>query len=216
MKVFIKSEIFRWSVLFFTVIPLLILTMNTLPERSLLQESLSIITVLAFFQMTGQFFWVATNRGVVKGLPMSKVVTYHKIIGYIFVALLLVHPLILIVPRFFESGVAPVDAFATIITTFNQGIVLGMTAWCLLLVLGLTSLARKKLPMKYTTWRVFHGLLAMLFLAVGTWHVIDLGRHANPAMSAFITILSAVGILLLLQTYFIKKSKKQGGINEYI
>ncbi len=62
---------------------------------------------------------------------MSKVIKYHKIIGYTFVIILFFHPLYLVVPRFFESGVSPVDAFITIITTLNQGVVLGIIAWCL-------------------------------------------------------------------------------------
>ena len=139
---------------------------------------------------------------------MSKVIKYHKIIGYTFVLILFFHPLYLVVPRFFEAGVSPVDAFITIISTLNQGVVLGIIAWCLMLALGITSLARKKLPMKYKTWRVFHGILAMLFISIAAWHVIDLGRHSNLTMSILISMLTAGGILLLLKTYTFKKSKK--------
>ncbi|ACN14598.1 conserved hypothetical protein [Desulforapulum autotrophicum HRM2] len=62
--------------------------------------------------------------------------------------------------------------------------------------------------MKYKTWRVFHGILAMLFISIAAWHVIDLGRHSNFAMSIYITMLAAGGIMLLLKTYMFKKSKK--------
>jgi len=209
MSAYIKSNFFRQAVLVFTGMPLLIWAMGNLPERSLLKESLSIMTILAFCQMIGQFFGARTNRCAVENLTMIKVIKYHKIIGYTFLITLLFHPVLLVVPRLFESGVAPVDAFITIITTLNQGVVLGIIAWCLMLTLAVTSLARKKLPMKYTTWRFFHGILAMLFISIATWHVIDLGRHATPAMSVLITILSAVGVLLLLQTYSLKISKKQ-------
>jgi predicted ferric reductase len=166
------------------------------------------MTILVFFQMIGQFFWARTNRYAVKNLKMSKVVKYHKIIGYTFASVLLFHPVLLVVPKFFEPGVAPVDAFITIITTFNQGVVLGIIAWCLMLTLGITSLARKKLPMKYTTWRVFHGILAIAFIAVAAWHVIDLGRYSSFAMSILISILTAGGVLLLVKTYTLKISKK--------
>ena len=208
MSTYIKSSFFRQSVLAFAGMPLLIWVMGNFPERSLLKESLSVITILAFCQMIGQFFWARTNRSAVAGLKMSKVVKYHKIIGYTFVIILFLHPFYLVVPRFFEAGVDPVDAFITIITTFNQGVVLGIIAWCLMLVLGITSLARKKLPMKYKTWRVFHGILAMLFISIAAWHVIDLGRHSNFALSILISMLTSGGILLLLKTYTFKKSKK--------
>jgi len=208
MRAYIESTFFRQSILAFIGVPLLIWAAGNFPERSLLKESLSIITILAFCQMMGQFFWARTSRSVVTNLKMSKVVKYHKIIGYTFVAILFFHPLYLVFPRFFEAGVSPADAFVSIITTLNQGVVLGIIAWSLMLILGITAFARKKLPMKYKTWRVFHGILAMLFLSVAAWHVIDLGRHSNLVMSIFISMLTAGGILLLLKTYLFKKSKK--------
>ena len=205
MSTYIKSNFLKQSVLVFTGMPLIIWTMGNLPDRSLLKESLSVMTILAFCQMIGQFFWSRTNRYAVVNLKMSKVIKYHKIIGYTFAIALLFHPVLLVVPRFFESGVAPFDAFITIITTFtSQGVVLGIIAWCLMLKLIITSLARKKLPMKYTTWRVFHGIVAILFIFVAAWHVIDLGRHSSIAMSIFITLLTTGGVLLTGKRYISK------------
>ncbi len=207
----IKSNFFRQSVVVFTGMPLLIWAMGNFPERTLFKESLSVITILAFCQMMGQFFWARTNRRAVKDLKMSNVIKYHKIIGYTFAFVLLFHPVLLVVPRFFESGVAPFDAFITIITTFtSQGVVLGIIAWCLMLTLTITSLARKKLPMKYTTWRVFHGILAILFSSIAAWHVIDLGRHSSIAMSIFITLLTTGGVLLTGKRYTSKIFNKKG------
>ena len=208
MGTYIKSNFFKQFVLAFTVMPLLIWAMGTFPERSVLKESLCVITVLAFCQMIGQFFWARTNRSVVANLKMRKVIKYHKIIGYTVVIILFLHPLFLVAPRFFESVISPVDAFSTLITTMNLGVVLGIIAWCLMLALGITAFAREKLPMKYKTWRVFHGILALLLVAVAAWHAIDLGRHFNFAMSILILFLTTGGILLLLKTYTFKKHKK--------
>lgn len=208
MSEVIKSRFLRQSVLVFTVLPLMIWATGNFSERSLLKESLSVMTILAFCQMMGQFFWARTNRSAVADLKMSKVIHYHKIIGYIVVIILFFHPFYLVIPRFFEPGVFPVEAFITIITTPNQGVVLGIIAWCLMLAVGITSLAREKLPMEYQTWRVFHGILAMLFILVASWHVIDLGRHSSPAMSILISLLAAGGIFLLLKTYTSKKTKQ--------
>ena len=113
MRAYIKNNFLRQSVLAFTGMLLLIWTMGNFPERSLLKESLSVMTILAFYQMIGQFFWTRTNRSAVANLKMSTVIKYHKIIGYTFIVVLLVHPVLLVLPRFFESGVAPVDAFIT-------------------------------------------------------------------------------------------------------
>jgi predicted ferric reductase len=49
--------------------------------------------------------------------------------------------------------------------------------------------------MTYKTWRVFHGILALLLVAFAAWHAMDLGRHFNLAMSILIFLLTAGGIL---------------------
>jgi len=202
MNDYIKSHYFILSGLVFAGIPLLIWTMDDIATRSLLKDALSVLTLLAFCQMAGQFFWARTNRGAVDSLKMSRIVKYHKIIGYTCGSLLLLHPFLLVVPRFFEAGVTPLDAFTTIITTFtSRGVVLGLIAWFLLLSLGLTSLVRRNLPMAYRSWRIFHGILAIGFVLTASWHVIDLGSHASPALSAFFIILTAGGVLLLGKRY---------------
>ncbi len=210
MGAYIKSRFFRQSILIFMGIPLVIWATGNFPVRSLLKESLSIITILAFYQMIGQFFWARTSRSARMDLKMNQVVKYHKVIGYTFVGILFFHPIYLVVPRFFEAGISPFEAFVTIITTFNQGCVLGIITWCLMLVLGVTSFLRNKLPMTYKTWRVFHGTLAILFISVAAWHAMDLGRHATLAMSILISMLTASGILLLLKTYIFKTVKTNG------
>jgi predicted ferric reductase len=210
MRAVITNTFFRQAILAFAGMPMLIWAMGNLPARAMLKETLSVITVLAFFQMIGQFFWARTNRYALKNLKMSQLIKYHKFIGYTFALALLLHPVLLVIPRFFEAGISPTDAFLTTITTFTiRGVVLGIIAWCLLLILGITSFTRRKLPMTYKTWRVFHGILAGLFAAVAAWHVIDLGRHSSFAMSALIICLTAFGVLLLVKTYTSEMLPKQ-------
>ena len=76
MRAYIKNNFLRQSVLAFTGMPLLIWTMGNFPERSLLKESLSVMTILAFYQIIGQFFWTRTNRSAVANLKMSKVIKF--------------------------------------------------------------------------------------------------------------------------------------------
>jgi predicted ferric reductase len=209
MRAYTQNNSFRLSILFFIIIPVFVAGMtNNFMERSILKEVLSIVTILAFFQLIGQFFWARTNRLAVKQLTMSRVLKYHKSIGYTFVTIMFFHPLYVVIPRFFEAGVSPVDAFITMTTTMNTGIVLGIIAWCLMLALGITSLIRNKLPLNYKSWRVFHGILAILFLSTAVWHAIDLGRHANLSMSVLFCVLTAGGILHLLKIYFFENKKQ--------
>ena len=213
MRAYIQNSFFRQSLLVFTGLPLLIIwTMGNFLERSLLKEVLSVITILALYQLIGQFYWARTNRSAVRNLTMAKVLRYHKFIGYTFVSVMIFHPLYVVIPRFFEAGVSPVDAFFTMVTTLNLGVILGIIAWCLLLILAVTSFLRDKLPMRYKSWRVLHGILSILFVATAGWHAIDLGRHSSLVMSIVLSLLTVGGIVILLKTYILKKNIKKSKV----
>ncbi len=212
MSEYLKRNYLVPAGLIFIGLPLFFWAQGDFPRRTVLRESLSILFILAFCLMLGQFFLARSNRHVRKSLQMKTALRFHKAIGYIFVVVLLVHPFFIVLPRYFEAGVAPMEAFITILTTFDSpGVVLGLSAWCLVLVLGITALFRNILPMKYKTWRVFHGTIAIFFIGFSTWHAVNLGRHTNLAMSIYMIVLAIGGILLLLKTYFSKSSEKTGG-----
>lgn len=200
MAEYIKNNVQLQILTLFVSMPLLIWAAGSYPQRTLLKESLSVVTIVAFSLMIGLFYLARTNRAATKKISVSKLLSWHKIVGYLAVPVLLVHPFLLVVPRFFEAGIAPGEAFKTIITTFtSSGILFGLSTWSLLLILGLTSLMRKKLPLSYQTWRTIHGVLATLCLVGAAVHVIDLGRHTDSAMTAFFVLLSTGGIYLLLK-----------------
>jgi predicted ferric reductase len=196
------------AILVFIGLPILFWALNDLPNRSNLKETISLVTLVSFSLMLGQFYLARSNRNVLKAHKMSRVVKWHKVIGYTFVSILLVHPFLIVVPRYYESGVDPIEAFVTLITSFdNPKIILGMVAWSLMLIIGLTSLFRNQLPFSYKTWRIIHGILSIVFISAATWHAVSLGRHTDKPMSIFMIVLATGGILLLLRTYLSKSTK---------
>jgi len=197
--------------LVFISLPILIWALGDFPKRTLLKESLSVLTLLSFSLMLGQFFLSRSNDIFTRNLNRNKVIKIHKIIGYLFIGILLAHPFLIVFPRYFESGIDPMEAFMTLITSFNSlGVVLGMIAWCLMLILGVTALFRKRLPMKVKTWRIYHGISAILFITLAGWHALDLGRHTRLSLSIYIIFFLVGGVSLLLKTYFLKTSVKRG------
>lgn len=188
-------------------IPLLIYALGDFPRRTPLKEIISVFTILAYFIMVGQFFLSRANNRVLKGHKMWKVSRLHKVIGYIFTGILLFHPFFIVLPRYFEAGLDPKEALVCLLTTFDsRGVILGISAWCLMLIIGITSILRGKLGLKYNTWRTIHGILSILFISLACWHAIDLGRHTDPGMSVYMIALSSLAVGLLLKTYF-QKSK---------
>ncbi|KEO61660.1 hypothetical protein DT23_01425 [Thioclava indica] len=117
------------------------------------------------------------------------------------------HPFLIVFPRYFEGGVKPMDAFWTMITSFDTlGILLGLIAWGLMLVLGVTAFLRmrliKRFANRYRGWRYFHGGLAVAFTVFAAWHAIDLGRHIHTAMSVYFIALTFIGVGLLARLYW--------------
>ena len=208
MAEYIKNNLKLQLLAVFIGLPLAIWTVGSFPQRTVLKESLSVITILAFSLMIGLLYLTRENRSAVQKASFRKVIALHKVVGYAAVPVLLLHPLFLVLPRFFEAGVAPGEALYTIITTVTSpGVILGLTAWSLLLTLGITSLLRKNLPLSYQTWRAVHYVLALLGMLSAIFHVINLGRHTDLIMTGFIVILSAGGIYQTTKKTFSRETQ---------
>ncbi len=209
-----KKLTLLFTIFIFSIIPLLLYSFVDLPQRTVLKESISLIIYLSFMLLLAQFYIARTNTTAIKIYKMPLVIKVHKFIGYSIIPIFLIHPFLIILPKFFESGLTPLQAFMTIITTINPwGILLGIIAWILMLILGITSMFKNSLTMKHKTWRVMHGILAILFIAFASWHVIDLGRHISLGIAIFIISLSLGGFILLAKTY-IYSTTKEGLIHE--
>ncbi len=197
------------TLLVLTGIGLLVWSIGSSPERSQLMASLSMLTLLSFLLLIGQYFSSRTGNINADALTMCRLPKFHNNIGYASIMILLFHPLYLVIPKFFEKGVAPGEAFFTILTTFSsRGVVLGVISWELMLILLVTALFRKRIPVKYTTWRTAHSILAMLFIVTASCHVIDMGRHINYVMETFIIILAGSCLLFQLKRLIFSIFKK--------
>ena len=196
-------------VIIFIIVPVLLYNLGDFPRRNFLMETISLITIIGFTLLLSQFFSTRMNRKLVKKIRMVNVLKVHKIIGYIFISILLFHPIFIILPKFFDNSVTPADAFIRLITTFDSlGVILGIIAYVCMVILLITSFFRFKLKLTYRTWRSLHGYFTMLFIITATWHVINMGRHSNTPFSIYYILMVASGIFYLLRTYLFKTSKK--------
>jgi len=122
---------------------------------------------------------------------------------------MLLHPFFIIIPKFFDNGVTPSDAFVRLITTYSTtGIIFGLIAYAIMLILMITAFFRFKMNLHYRTWRSLHGYLTLLFVITATWHVIDMGRHGNSSFTLFYLLIVATGIYYVLRKYLFKTAKK--------
>lgn len=183
-------------------LPVLFFILGDLPHRTILKNSISLITILSFFILFAQFFLSKINSSTKEFSNFANVIKIHKFIGYVFLLILIVHPILIVVPRFFEVGVYPFESFIKMITTFDTlGVLLGIIAWILMFCLGITSMFRNKLNISYKSWKIFHGILSLTFLIIASWHAIDMGRHVNLQMSILIIFLVLISVVSVLKVY---------------
>jgi predicted ferric reductase len=215
MKTTTHTSFLTRSILVYTAIPLLIFLLENQTKRALYKEIISLVTILSYCLLTGQFFWSRLNYYATRATAAKKLLTLHNTMGCICILVLLLHPLLLVIPRFIEKGISPADALLVIFTTFTgKGVVLGIIAWSLMVIIGLTSLLRKKMGMQYPDWQKLHGILSLLFIVAATWHAIELGRHTTFAMSRLFIVFASGSVLLLAAKYTFQKSTKAECNNE--
>lgn len=191
----------------FIGLPTLFYILGDTPRRSLLKEAISVLTLLSFSLMLGQFFLARSNAVLLELFRPRRIQKVHKVIAYGAVGVFLVHPFLIVLPRYFEAGVKPLDALITMLTSFDSlGVLLGLAAWVLMIVILVTSMFRialiKRFSMLYRHWRYFHSGLTVTFIAIALWHAIELGRHTGTAMAAFMITLAVIGILMLVRLYW--------------
>ncbi len=197
-----RTGYFLQTAVIFVGLPLLMWSMGDAPTETKLKETIFLSVLASFSLMLGLMFLTARNLRAGRQFTASTVIKLHKWTGYVVVAIILSHPFLLVVPRYFEAGVDPLDAFVEIITSFRSaGVLLGLVAWGLLLILATTCLLRNWLPLKYATWRTWHGALAITIIILGAWHAIAFGHHVRHAMSVYVAALAGSGVVQLLQDY---------------
>lgn len=203
----------RWLIVAFIGLPVFFYVTGDFPRRTILKESISLLILLSLSLMLAQFFLSRINRRMFDGCSMGRIITIHKVLGYSLLTVLLLHPFLLVLPRTYEAGIGSMDALLTIVTSVNTiGVALGICAWILMLLLGLTSLFRKKIPISYSKWRLLHGLLAVPFIILAVCHSINLGRHVNSLLSVYFILFAVTGVLLLINRYMVSRILEQGTV----
>ncbi len=187
----------------FAGLPVLVWALGDHAQRTLLKTSLSLVTLAAFGLMLGLFWLSRLHQPALKRYGAPGLLAWHKGIGYAVAAVVLLHPLLVVLPRFFEAGVEPLEALAVILQNFARpGVLAGILAWIFCLLLGAMSLLRRHLGLNGHRWRDLHGCLAGLASTAATWHVINLGRHSDLRMKVLLLLAALGGLALLVNNTF--------------
>lgn len=190
-----------WILVYLLLItaPLIILLIGEVPEgREFWREFSVALGFAGLAMMTLQFVLTARFKSIKAPYGADIVYHFHRQISLVGLVLILAHPLLLFIfhPEYLNLlnlFTAPWRARA------------GVTAVVLLLALVIASIWRKELKIEYTSWRIWHGILAMVVVALVIIHVV-LARHYlnTPWKQALWIAYGLIWTGLLLYTRIIK------------
>jgi predicted ferric reductase len=150
--------------------PLLILLLGEMPEGREFWRELSVALGFAGLAlMSLQFVLTARFKFIKAPYGADIVYHFHRQISFVALVFILAHPLLLFI---FSPSTLALLNFVSAPWRARAGV----TAVFLLLVLIGASLWRKRLKIEYTRWRIWHGILATVVIALASTHVV-LARH---------------------------------------
>ncbi len=165
---------------------------------------LTTVNVLAMMAFYMQFPLVSRLKTFSLFANIDWNVSHHKKIGQWLGLIFLLHPVLIIAPRFMVSFNDGMHSLISIITAPQM--LTGIIAWVGMIIWVLSAIFKDKLKVSYETWRFTHmlGLVAIMILA--TLHITSVGSHGQfqEKFNIIWWALCASSVTMVLYNYFIK------------
>ncbi|MDJ0950552.1 MAG: ferredoxin reductase family protein [Alphaproteobacteria bacterium] len=173
-----------------------------LPPRGFWDELSSALAIVAFAMLLMEFVLSGRFRTASGRIGIDLTMRFHQLIARSLAAFILIHPFLYTTPL---DRALPWDASGQLTLGLDAAsIATGVIGWLLLGLLIVTGIARDKLPYRYETWRVSHGLGAAAIAIAGTHHAIDAGRYSGqPTLALFWLALCGIALLTLFVVYVV-------------
>jgi len=182
VKLLIQGTLWIFIYILLATAPLLILLTGDVPQGREFWRELSVAFGFAGLAMMALQFVLTARFKVIKA-PYGADIVYHfhRQISLVALVLILAHPMLLFInsPETLELlnvFTAPWRARA------------GVTAVIALLIMIGVSLWRKNIKFEYTQWRIWHGILATLVVALAMIHVVLAGHYINTPVKQVLWI----------------------------
>ncbi|MEX0340832.1 MAG: ferric reductase-like transmembrane domain-containing protein, partial [Arenibacterium sp.] len=171
------------------------------PPRALHQELASGLGILAFSMILAEFVLSGRFKSMSKGVGMDVIMRFHQVMARTALAFALLHPFL------YQStpagGQRPWDPTRQLtITTDFSALSSGIAAFLILPCLVFLAIGRSRLEYKYETWRLIHGMAALLIALLLLHHTTYAGRYgSHPVMTWFWVAMTGFAVGSLLYVY---------------
>ncbi|MGO4917057.1 ferredoxin reductase family protein [Pseudogemmobacter sp. W21_MBD1_M6] len=171
--------------------------------RPFRHELASGIGMLAFSMILAEFVLSGRFKRISNGIGMDLTMRFHQIMARTALGFALLHPFLYTGAP--SGGTRPWDTTRQLtITTDFSDLATGIAAFVLLPGLVLLAVGRTQLDYKYETWRLMHGIGALLIAFLLLHHATYAGRYgALPVMAWFWLAMTGIAVGSLLHVYLI-------------
>lgn len=129
----------------------------------------------------------------------------HKRVGQWVGAFFLLHPLLIVAPRFVQSYEDGLFSLTEVITAPKM--LTGVIAWVIMVLWTLMAIFKNKLKMSYEVWRFTHLVGFVIIAILATLHITSVGSHGQfeHEFNMIWWALCTTSILMVLYNYIVKK-----------
>lgn len=181
--------------------PLLLSWFTGGAPRPFHQDLASGLGILAFAMILLEFILSGRFKRVSNGIGMDVTMRVHQVMARTALIFAMIHPF------FYQStpsgGQRPWDPTRQLtITTDFFSILTGIVAYLLLPSLVILAIGRNQLNYKYETWRLMHGVGALLIALLLYHHTTHAGRYGSQPLMTWVWLaMTAVAVGSLLYVY---------------
>lgn len=165
---------------------------------------LTTVNVLAMMAFYMQFPLVSRLKSFSLFANIDWNVTHHKKIGLWLGIIFLLHPVLILAPRFMVSFNDGMHSLVSVITAPQM--LTGLIAWVGMILWILVAIFKNKLNISYETWRFTHMLGLVTIMILATLHITSVGSHGQfqEKFNIIWWVLCATSVTMVLYNYFIK------------
>jgi predicted ferric reductase len=173
------------------------------PPRPFRQELASGLGILAFSMVLMEFVLSGRFKSISNGVGMDVTMRFHQVMARTALIFALLHPFLYRGTP--SGGQRPWDPTREqAITTDFSSLSTGIAAFLLLPSLVLLAIGRTQLDYKYETWRLIHGIGAVLIALLLLHHTVYAGRYGSqPVMTWAWLAMTGVAVGSLLYVYLL-------------
>ncbi|WP_372881215.1 ferric reductase-like transmembrane domain-containing protein [Psychromonas sp.] len=158
-------------------IPFCAAQMLDMDSKTVYATILTVVNMLAMMAFFIQFPLASRLKQLSLFSNIDWSIARHKKIGKWLGIVFLVHPVLILAPRFLVSFADGMTSLIDVITAPQM--LTGIIAWVAMILWVMLSIYKDKLPISYETWRLGH-LLGFVAIAVfATLHVTSVGSHGQ-------------------------------------